>query len=640
MAGAFGQFDPSTITAEDLMKNISSQQENAPSQPSAQKATPSAAGSGAFQSITAEDLKRNLEGQSQTTIAKPSEPEPDYAKMGPVEVLTRGAKALPGSLMGTAGDIGYAVTHLPEVGGALLDLGKGAISKTAGFFGAKQDVPEKTQAEASLDALLGDYAKRYGSWEGFARSFSTDPAATLMDVGTFVPMAGAGLKAAGLTKAGKVLEAAKYLDPITGTAAVTNAALSPALSIAKNALGASTGMGKQALDWAQEVGRSGDKSMQADLLRFGYGNADPADAINAVKGSIAEKKAAASQAFIDQKSTLATEQLPLDKVQDAIANATNELQPLLDARGNVYSGRGYDDELNALLKADQIIKANKDFSAAGMHELKVAIRNVFKKSGVFNSPKSGLLNEVPNAIKRTIDEVDPKYQKMMDFWSDHMDEINNITDAIGKMGRKGSVYQLAKMLKDMRSGKNKSIIEDLSKMPSGKNLKAMLAGASMHELFPNWFQQASPFLQALGGVGIGSGAAFGMVPHIAGTVVASSPRLVGSALYGTGLAQRAGKAATDVLRGPGLAAATLGEMAQEENPIIKTEPTPLQGSMFAGGRIARQSGGRVGSPGSAADKLIAAAEKAKNRHSDDTSPLLDVPDEAITKALAIANEKI
>jgi hypothetical protein len=62
--------------------------------------------------------------------------------------------------------------------------------------------------------------------------------------------------------------------------------------------------------------------------------------------------------------------------------------------------------------------------------------------------------------------------------------------------------------------------------------------------------------------------------------------------------------------------------------------------MFAGGRIGRQSGGRVGNPGSAAEKLIRAAEQAKNRHSDGTSPLLDVPDEAITKALAIANEKI
>jgi hypothetical protein len=78
------------------------------------------------------------------------------------------------------------------------------------------------------------------------------------------------------------------------------------------------------------------------------------------------------------------------------------------------------------------------------------------------------------------------------------------------------------------------------------------------------------------------------------------------------------------------------ERYYEQNPGER----PASGSMFAGGRIGRRSGGRVGNPGSAADKMIRAAEQAKNRHSDGTSPLLDVPDEAITKALAIANEKI
>ena len=598
--------------------------------------------------MSTEYYRRRMAGETapetETPLASPPEAEPvDYKTMGAGEVAMRGVQALPSSLGKMAGDLGYAATHLPEVGGALWNLGEGAVSKAAGALGFEQDKAQKTKSESTLDALFSEYAKRYGSMEGFKEAIATDPVSVFADLATVVPLAGAGAKAAGLAKTAKVLDTAKYLDPLTAAGAATNAVMTPALGIAKQGLGLSTGMGKQALDWAQEVGRSGDKSMQNDLLRFGYGNADPSDVINAVKGSISEKKAAASKEFTDRKSELATKKLPQNKLQDAIYNAAYELQPLVDGKGNVFSGRGYDDELNALLKVNQIVKSNRDFSAVGMHELKVSIRNVFNKAGVFNSPKSGLLNEVPNSIKSTIDAVDPQYQKMMDFWSDHMDEINNITDSVGKMGRKGSVYHLAKMLKDLRGGKNKSIIDDLSRMPSGKNLKAMLAGASMHELFPNWIQQANPLLQTLGGVGVGTGAAFGMIPHIAGTMVASSPRLVGSAMYGAGAAQRAGKAAADVLRTPTLAASTLGELAQEqseENPIIKTEPTPVQGSMFAGGRIGRRSGGRVGNPGSAADKMIRAAEQAKNRHSDGTSPLLDVPDEAITKALAIANEKI
>jgi hypothetical protein len=593
--------------------------------------------------------------ETETPLAAPPDAgRPDFKNMSTGERanMSIGEKAMltmqnvPESFSKNTGDIAYAVTNPVETAGVLWNVGEGAVSKAAGALGFEQDKAQKAKTEGALDASISGLAERFGSWEGFEEALITDPIGVLMDLGTFIPLAGAGAKAAGLAKAAKVLDTAKYLDPLTAAGAATNAVMTPVLDIAKQGLGLSTSMGKQALDWTQEVSRFGDKSMRNDLLRFSYGNADPSDVINAVKGSISEKKAAASKEFTDRKSKLATEQLPPNELQDAISNATNELQPLIDNKGNVYSGRGYDDELNAILKADQIVKSNRDFSAVGMHELKVSIRNLFNKAGVFNSPKSGLLNEVPNSIKRTIDAVDPQYQKMMDFWADHMDEINNITDSVGKMGRKGSVYHLAKMLKDLRGGKNKSIIDDLSKMPSGKNLKAMLAGASMHELFPNWIQQANPLLQTLGGVGVGTGAAFGMIPHIAGTIAASSPRLVGSAMYGAGAVQRAGKAAADVLRTPTWAASTLGELAQEqseENPIIKTEATPVQsvqGSMFAGGRIGRRSGGRVGNPGSVAEKLIRAAEQAKNRHSDGTSPLLNVPDEAITKALAIANEKI
>ncbi|NDG84675.1 MAG: hypothetical protein EBX52_06505, partial [Proteobacteria bacterium] len=60
----------------------------------------------------------------------------------------------------------------------------------------------------------------------------------------------------------------------------------------------------------------------------------------------------------------------------------------------------------------------------------------------------------------------------------------------------------------------------------------------------------------------------------------------------------------------------------------------------AGGRIGRKAGGRIGAPGIAAEKLIVAAERAKKNQGGATSALLNVPDETITKALAVANEHI
>jgi hypothetical protein len=61
----------------------------------------------------------------------------------------------------------------------------------------------------------------------------------------------------------------------------------------------------------------------------------------------------------------------------------------------------------------------------------------------------------------------------------------------------------------------------------------------------------------------------------------------------------------------------------------------------SGGRIERASGGRAGiDHGAEADKLIALADKAKKAHNSTTEPLLDQPDEMITKALAIADKAI
>lgn len=571
----------------------------------------------------------------------------DYKTMSAGEVAMRGVQALPSSLGKMAGDIGYAATHLPEVGGALWNLGEGAVSKTAGALGFEQDKAQKTKSESTLDALFSEYAKRYGSMEGFKEAVATDPVSVFADLATVVPLAGAGAKAAGLAKTAKVLDTAKYLDPLTAAGAATNAVMTPALGIAKHALGVSTGTGKSVLDQVQEAGKSADPNRRAAVSDFARGSGDPKEIVDDALRAANEGDLAAKAEFRQRLGQLAQDPLPTTAVTNALQKARDEISISTDPNtGLPIVPEAYKLELEAIDGAEKMLRNHRNFTPEGMHKLKVAINQYFNDMGVFRGrSNSGLMGEIPDAIKKTINKVDPKYQEAMDFWVDYKDRIRNLSAGLSQNSRAGSATQLAKMMKEMKKGKT-PLLDILSKYPSGKYLKDKLAGASIHELFPNWFQQANPLLQTLGGVGVGTGAVLGMVPHVAGTMVASSPRLVGSAMYGAGAAQRAGKAAADVLRTPTLAASTLGELAQEqseENPIIKTEATPVQsvqGSMFAGGRIGRRSGGRVGNPGSAADKMIRAAEQAKNRHSDGTSPLLDVPDEAITKALAIANEKI
>jgi hypothetical protein len=77
-----------------------------------------------------------------------------------------------------------------------------------------------------------------------------------------------------------------------------------------------------------------------------------------------------------------------------------------------------------------------------------------------------------------------------------------------------------------------------------------------------------------------------------------------------------------------------------QNPQMN--PLYSEGQPHAtGGRIERASGGRAGlDHKSAAEALMRAAERAKKAENETTEPLLNLPDEAITKALSAANEAI
>ena len=76
-----------------------------------------------------------------------------------------------------------------------------------------------------------------------------------------------------------------------------------------------------------------------------------------------------------------------------------------------------------------------------------------------------------------------------------------------------------------------------------------------------------------------------------------------------------------------------------QSPIVA--PALNVAQRYAGGRTERASGGRTRIDHEAkAASLIRLAERAKKDHGKNTKPLLNLPDETITKALSVANESI
>ena len=91
------------------------------------------------------------------------------------------------------------------------------------------------------------------------------------------------------------------------------------------------------------------------------------------------------------------------------------------------------------------------------------------------------------------------------------------------------------------------------------------------------------------------------------------------------------------------ARAALQGARESQSALERREQERRARGEAAGGPVrARKAGGRIGgiNHGSIAMSLIRAAEKAKKSHNTTTQPLLEQPDEAITKALAIADEAL
>ena len=81
--------------------------------------------------------------------------------------------------------------------------------------------------------------------------------------------------------------------------------------------------------------------------------------------------------------------------------------------------------------------------------------------------------------------------------------------------------------------------------------------------------------------------------------------------------------------------------ANTDLPFSNWDKTPDQQS--SGGRIERKSGGKVSDAAvheRLVGRLMSLAEKAKKGENATTEPLLNAPDEAIVKALHIANAAI
>ena len=177
-----------------------------------------------------EGAKAYLVGNNWLTDEAPSrqnvKAEPDRSLLGfGGNVLSSGANLV--------GGIAHAATHPLETTKGILDIGAGALQNAlpkpvVDFINNFDSNPEAAQKAVQVaNAVGGQYAKDYGSVEGFKNKLYTDPVGVLADFSTLLGLGGGALKTvAGAAKVAGAPEmaanVAKAISPVETMANVTN----------------------------------------------------------------------------------------------------------------------------------------------------------------------------------------------------------------------------------------------------------------------------------------------------------------------------------------------------------------------------------------------------------------------------------
>jgi hypothetical protein len=203
--------------------------------------------------------------RAQQEAETPKTAEPRIPITAETPWSTVGSEAIK-SLPESAWKFGVGVTspiHSPlETGAAIGSLGKGLYSKAKGLF-TEQDPVEKAKAEAVVNALGADYAKRFGSIQGFKEGVARDPIGMVGDISAPLTLGGgAAARVPGVIgKAGKAASTAgKYIDPFTpvviaGRQAIAATRAIPVLTGAASSGSSAASMNKGVSIWNIKTAR-------------------------------------------------------------------------------------------------------------------------------------------------------------------------------------------------------------------------------------------------------------------------------------------------------------------------------------------------------------------------------------------------
>ena len=478
------------------------------------------------------------------SVAPAAPPQWDVASVEPIPFSTMKMLAnAPGSFYkNTIGGLVEAISNPVQTAQSMVDVARG------GFYNAMPEPvqrgltavapynpfgkPEDLQRSQAVANLVGqDFAKTYGTGEGFKQAAQEDPFRILSDVSMLAGGAGAGLKAANIgaktAQAGNVLSAASnVLNPVTQAIAVTKGVGKGAEAIGKGYLAAKSGVGMEPIEQAIKAGKVGNQTFLENM----------------------RDKVPSLQVLDDAKSNLA--QMNADKMKEyrsGMVNIKND-KTVLDFTGidnalknaesmAYYKGKIKDQTAANVLEdmkkkvADWKNSDPADYhTPEGMDALKQTLYESFGKLAREEKTAYAAGKQVYDSVKSEIGKQAPTYAQVMKGYSESSDLINEIERTLSLGDKASADTAMRKLQSLMRNnvntnyGQRVSLAQELSKA-GGIDLMPALAGQAMNSLTPRGLQGASNVPTAYLAYGAGGPAL------AAADVLSSSPRVVGETAY-------------------------------------------------------------------------------------------------------------
>ena len=391
--------------------------------------------------------------------------------------------------------------------------------------------PAAVQRSQNVANLVGqDYAKTYGTGQGFARTMEEDPFRVAGDLSMLLGGASAGAKAANLGKASNALaKASAVTNPINALIKSTELAGKLIPQAVSSGLGLSTGVGSDTVKTAFSSGLKGKESFKANMR----GEVPVTQVLDDAKTNLATMNSAKQTDYRSGMLDITNDKtvLNFEKIEKALADAENMVS--FKKSGIPKDAKAVD----ALEKIKTKINKWKNLDPAeyhtpeGLDYLKQSIWEDFGKLAPEEKTAYSAGKKIYDAVKNEIGIQAPTYAKVMKEYSDSSELIHEIERALS-LGNKASADTALRKLQSLTRnnvttnyGGRVALAEQLAAQ-GGIDLMPALAGQAMSTFTPrNLAGQGGAVAAGLG--------AFSN-PAMLAALPFMSPRLVGEASYGAG----------------------------------------------------------------------------------------------------------